>query len=49
MNTSCEPLTDADIRVAIEELEERQGQQSDQDQKYGSGYTGPTFGEWRIV
>ncbi len=45
MNTSCEPLTDADIDAAIEEFEDRQDQQSYEDEKYGQGYTGTTFGE----
>jgi len=45
MNTSCEPLTDQDIAAAMEEFEDRQNQQSYEDQKYGEGYTGQTFGE----
>ena len=45
MNTHCASLTDQDIEDAIAEFEDRQDQQSYEDQKYGQGYTGQTFGE----
>lgn len=45
LNTHCDPLTDQDIADAVAEQEDLQDQQSYEDQKYGEGYTGQTFGE----
>ncbi len=45
MNIHCHPLTDADIQAASVELEESEGHQSYEDEKYGEGYSGEVFGE----